>query len=394
MPSADGPHAWLRACRATNEDFTLDLASMPSTFKGPRFEWPVVEGSKVMNGRNGNSSQAGKACSVAGKVAVREANARAKLCPDGQVFNPFDSTCRARLPILSLFDAALQQSPPVTPTFSTRLPLCRLIRDYFGNLRPWSWDCETNQGKFSAYAQTNPSRALQCAAAEGTTAEPIIEEEYFQWGHALLAAASAERGGTFVVAEIGARYGPWAMRAARAAEVLGRSKSFHVITVDPETLHVGWTREHFALNGMVAPRFKLDVVQARFCDQLQGERKTSTGTLSVVRRSGMRLENCIASILKNVDHVDYLDIDAQGAEKLMVLSDVDKAALRAKVRRTHIETHSDLIWAGLEKALVPMGFKVMQNATWMYSAYRSENFGPTWWRGGQFYAINTALVSC
>ena len=186
MPSADGPHAWLRACRATNEDFTLDLASMPSTFKGPRFEWPVVEGSKVMNGRNGNSSQAGKACSVAGKVAVREANARAKLCPDGQVFNPFDSTCRARLPILSLFDAALQQSPPVTPTFSTRLPLCRLIRDYFGNLRPWSWDCETNQGKFSAYAQTNPSRALQCAAAEGTTAEPIIEEEYFQWGHALL----------------------------------------------------------------------------------------------------------------------------------------------------------------------------------------------------------------
>ena len=108
----------------------------------------------------------------------------------------------------------------------------------------------------------------------------------------------------------------------------------------------------------------------------------------------MRLENCIASILKNVDHVDYLDIDAQGAEKLMVLSDVDKAALRAKVRRTHIETHSDLIWAGLEKALVPMGFKVMQNATWMYSAYRSENFGPTWWRGGQFYAINTALVSC
>eukprot|EP00966_Prymnesium_polylepis_P299064 6910219-Prymnesium_polylepis.2 len=37
-----------------------------------------------------------------------------------------------------------------------------------------------------------------------TVAEPIIEEEYFEWGHALMGVASAAPGGTFVVVEIGA----------------------------------------------------------------------------------------------------------------------------------------------------------------------------------------------
>ena len=78
-----------------------------------------------------------------------------------------------------------------------------------------------------------------------------------------MAAAAAEPGGTFVVVEVGARYAPWAMRAVKAAEVLGRSSKFHVVALEPDTRHVGWIHEHFKMNGMgpTSDRHTLDVVQ-------------------------------------------------------------------------------------------------------------------------------------
>ena len=180
--------------------------------------------------------------------------------------------------------------------------------------------------------------------------------------------------------EIGARYAPWALRAVRAAMTLKRSSRFHVVAVEPSGRHVGWIREHFRMNGMEPSggKFKLDIVQNTFCN-----RNSSNGKAQYTE--------CTASILANVDHVDFLDIAAQGAEELMLRSPADRHAFRTKVKRVHIETHSDTVWKEVADALLRLRFKITQNATWMYSAYHSETFGPNWWRGGGLYAINPEL---
>lgn len=216
-----------------------------------------------------------------------------------------------------------------------------------------------------------------------------------------MAAAAAEPGGTFVVVEVGARYAPWAMRAVKAAEVLGRSSKFHVVALEPDTRHVGWIHEHFKMNGMgpTSDRHTLDVVQGFFShteratNEARGEKKEKKAEKAL---AGRRLggAHCIASLLEGVDHVDFLDIDAQGSEKVMFTMAHDREAFRKKVRRTHIETHSDSIWKIVADHLLEMNFKIVQNATWMYTAYTSSTFGPTWWRGGGLYAINPALVPC
>ena len=48
----------------------------------------------------------------------------------------------------------------------------------------------------------------------------------------------------------------------------------------------------------------------------------------------------LAQVLSGLDHVDLLDMDAQGGEASLVRSAADAVALR-KVRRIHVETHSD-----------------------------------------------------
>ena len=81
---------------------------------------------------------------------------------------------------------------------------------------------------------------------------------------------------------------------------------------------------------------------------------------------GQTMRTALLSILEGVDHVDFLDIDAQGAEEFMLRKPADRAAFRRKVRRTHIETHTDNIWKEVADGLLELGFLIVQNTTWMY----------------------------
>ena len=366
--------AWISICKATDEHWVVDAVTTFSTYPVERrYLWPPVKGN-----HNGNETHANWVVVQAGKRLVEVARQRPRLCPRSQVYNPFDGSCRPQLPIFSLFPRAVGRK-------LDRADATRIVRDWHGNIRPWSWDCEPNTYSH-AYMDTNPQRMLQCMGPtfwpEDVVAAPVMEEEYFEWGHALMAVASAEPGGTFVVVEVGARYAPWAMRAVRAAEVLGRSSHFHAIAVEPDKKHVGWIHDHFKMNGMdpAGGKHTLKVVQGGFCERIH---------------PGHNYANCIASILEGVDHVDFLDIDAQGAEEFMLRKPADRAAFRRKVRRTHIETHTDNIWKEVADGLLELGFLIVQNTTWMYTGYNSSTYGPNWWRGGGLYAINAALgVPC
>ena len=76
-----------------------------------------------------------------------------------------------------------------------RADATRIVRDWHGNIRPWSWDCEPNTYSTRTWI---PTRKECCGSMRPTFGQKmwwprtVMEEEYFEWGHALMAVASAE----------------------------------------------------------------------------------------------------------------------------------------------------------------------------------------------------------
>lgn len=324
-------------------------------------------------------------------AAVRRIrDASEPLCAPGLAFNPVDNRCWPHAPIFSLFRSTPLQAEPDS-TGGT------LIHDAQGIVRPWAWDCERERqpagqsGCCSQYpcAADSPSRAVDCVAGGGLLESgqslatqqhhPIlIEEEYFEWQDMLLAAASATPGGTFVAVEIGARYGPWAMKGVAAARSLGISSNVHALLVEPMPEHVAMISSYFAMNHFGRDQYTV-----------------------VPRPFGKGLG--LARLLANWSHVDMLDCDAQGAEERLAANPLDAAALREKVYRVHVEGHPTKTFGRhphrgtlevVEAMLRAQGFVIMRNATSMYSEYRSPSFGRVLLRGAFVYAVNPRFRDC
>ena len=240
-------------------------------------------------------------------AAVRRIrNASEPLCAPGLAFNPVDERCWPHAPIFSLFRSTPLQAEPDSAGGT-------VIHDAQGIVRPWTWDCQRERqpagqsGCCSHYpcAADSPSRAVDCVAPVQYYGAPppsalargqslatqwhhpiLIEEEYFEWQDMLLAAASATPGGTFVAVEIGARYGPWAMKGVAAARSLGISSNVHALLVEPMPEHVAMISSYFAMNHFGRDQYTV-----------------------VPRPFGKGLG--LARLLANLSHVDMLDCDAQ-----------------------------------------------------------------------------------
>lgn len=314
-------------------------------------------------------------------MAVANTTARVRatglpLCPEGLAFNAFalteDVACQKHLPVFQLFaSAARSESPHVR--FQPEL-----IREWLGNARPWSWDCEANTYT-APYAANVPSRAVDCLRGDSPRGVdlPTVDEEYFELADAMMAVASADIGGKFIVVEVGARYAPWAVRAMTAARILGRSRSWFAVVVEPEALHVAWLRQHFAMNGFGPDTYR--VIQAPFDRAPRGVTLNET--------------------LRGLEHVDFLDMDAQRGEMFLVQSAADSDALR-RVRRVHIEGHADHISEHVVSTLERHGFNVVRNASArVFDVYHSAAMGRMQFRGASIFganrhSANTCLGMC
>ena len=304
------------------------------------------------------------------------------MCPDGRVYNPYANpsdergTCSPHLPIFRLFppEAGTRGINPADWANITQDPL--MAREWLGNIRRWRWDCTPTTYK-NPYVVYSPMRLVDCVrrVPESGAAElPIVDEEYFELADGLMAVAAAPPGGKFVVAELGARYAPWALRTMYAARRLGRSREYYGIVMDNLGIHATWTRQHFALNGFDPSQYRI----------IQGF--AFNGAASQPNQNVYRL----SKLLKDVDHVDLLDIDVQGAEKYILQSQQDAAAFEQKVVRVHIEAHSVRIGTYVTDMLVKHGFRIVRNATsnmnWMYHA---AGIGKVLFRSGYIAASNT-----
>ena len=300
------------------------------------------------------------------RVAERVRATGFPLCQQGRVFNPYaapgSTECSHHLPIFELFPPVGAASGPARPANSSAH---EYVREWLGNIRPWDWDCVPNTYS-TPYAANVPSRAVDCLRGDPSQGVdlPLVDEEYFELADAMLAVASADVGGRFVVVEVGARNAPWAVRAMTAARALGRSCSWFAVLVEPMASHAKWIRDHFAMNGFGPETYR--VISRPF----------GHGGVS------------LSETLRGLEHVDFLDIDAQRGEAQLVQSAADAEALR-RVRRVHIEGHGDAISLAVIATLQQQGFNTLRNASArIYDVYNSSVIGRVQFRGASIYAAN------
>lgn len=300
-----------------------------------------------------------------------------ELCGDGSVFNavesllhPGSSACYPHLPVYALFPPTLLSTSSPAATDGS------LVREWLGNVRPWDWDCSPNTYR-EPYVAYSPMRLVDCLRGMPVAPSdlPVVDEEYFELADVLTAVAAAPVGGTFTVVELGARYAPWAVRAMVAAKMLGRSRDVHAVILEPLLQHIRWSQDNFRLNGISESQYT--IFRGFYNNAPPRFHNASTYSL--------------AQLLADVESVDLLDMDVQGAE-MQIGREADERALQTKVRRVHIEGHSIRRSQAVLTYLKRLGFVIVRQAATGLDqggpGLHSTPVGLVVFRGGYIYASN------
>lgn len=237
---------------------------------------------------------------------------------------------------------------------------------------------------------------------------PALDEEYFEWCD-LLAAVDAARG-AFTMIELGAGYGRWGVRGAKAA--LQHGLTPHVVFVEAEPQHAAWIREALEMNGVsgsvieaalaydgVPVPFLIDATgydavnwygQSRTHLEAQATEETYHGhTIHRAGQFGQILVPAITleEVMDGLGVVDFIDADLQGAEREMILNSMP--VLNGKCRRIHVGTHSEEIEDICRKAFTEAGWvKVWDFAL---QGDRDTPYGRCWFGDGVSSWINPRL---
>jgi FkbM family methyltransferase len=182
---------------------------------------------------------------------------------------------------------------------------------------------------------------------------PPFDEEYFQWIDLLESVDSAKN--VFTMLELGAGYGRWTARAAAA--VCQRGLPYRFVAVEAEPTHFQWLLQNLQDNGIDLAHCRLVHAAAtskdgKVCfdagDPAGSYGRAIGGTTEIDAIS-------LPTLLLPLDRVDLIDIDVQGAE-LDVLASA-AGSLDQKVRRVHLETHSDYLHAETLRYFRRLGWK-------------------------------------
>lgn len=179
---------------------------------------------------------------------------------------------------------------------------------------------------------------------------PQNDEDIFELIDVLESIDSAKE--SFTMVELGAGYGRWSVIAA---VVLRNHKNipYKLIVVEPEHNHYQMIFEHFVDNGLNPKEHTIIEAAVTETDGPiyfpQGYSKNWWGQ-SIIPSKDYNFGNwpeatveeipgySINTILKEVNYVDFMDMDIQGTEVKAVRGSL--STLNDKVRRIHIGTHS------------------------------------------------------
>ena len=175
-------------------------------------------------------------------------------------------------------------------------------------------------------------------------------EELFEWID--LCEAIEAAGDTFTMAELGAGYGRWLVSGAEVARRNGKIP--RLIGVEAEATHFACMRQHF-IDNCINPDDHI-LLEAAASDndakvyfvEGHGDEWWGQAVLpsqdygygdwpqaTVTQKDGLSLN----TILRDVEIVDLIDMDIQGAEVAVVRG--GRNALCDKVKRIHIGTHGN-----------------------------------------------------
>jgi FkbM family methyltransferase len=228
---------------------------------------------------------------------------------------------------------------------------------------------------------------------------PPVREEIIEW-HALLSAVLASRE-RFVMVDCGAGFGRWLVSAAQALRRL--SLPFNLVGVEAEPTHFAWMEQHLRNNGIDPAEHKL----------LHAAIGGESGTIELLAGGdpakwyGQTLANtfhgqyaksqhqllsvpCLSlgALLRDLDIVDFLDLDIQGSEEKAVATGID--AMTEKVRRVYVGTHMPHVDGLLDIFFQSRGWHCAARHDCGSTA--DTEFGSITFPEGQQYWINPRLT--
>lgn len=226
---------------------------------------------------------------------------------------------------------------------------------------------------------------------------PSLSEEYFEWIDLLEAVHESSQ--RFTMVELGAGWGRWLMNAWGAIKQSGKmGLEILLVGVEAEPQHFAWMQQHFIDNEV--PESQSRLIEAAVSTQdgtvnfLVGNSASHYGQSIVSRPYQGPFEVrevrsvSLDSVLADIDSVDLLDMDIQGAEADVVES--SRALLDARVKRVHIGTHSELVENRLRQTLGELGWH--SNYDFQLKGLRVTPFGPVEFHDGVQSWSNLRLV--
>jgi FkbM family methyltransferase len=223
------------------------------------------------------------------------------------------------------------------------------------------------------WAFTPEVRALYDKERVEWFSRPSVDDNTMDWLIMLEGVVAAQD--RFTMVALGAGWGRWLVGGAKAAEQKGLP--YHLIGVEAEPTHYRWMVEHFRDNGIDPQQHELLEAAASDSngeawfffgksDSWYGQSIITDADMSRAgqQRGGvqtyegetaMRVRTLdLVEITKNVETVDYMHMDIQGAE-YNVLS-AHPEVLQAKVKRVLIGTHSHEIEQNLRNMFQGLGW--------------------------------------
>jgi FkbM family methyltransferase len=188
---------------------------------------------------------------------------------------------------------------------------------------------------------------------EETPEYPPFDEEYFEWID-LLEAVTAARN-LFTMLELGAGFGRWTARAATAAQQ--RNLQYSLVAVEAEPTHFEWMLQNLQDNGVELDNCRLIRAAVTGRDGKVGFHIGDPSNSYGQSIGGSTQIEAISlpTLLLPLDFVDLIDMDVQGAE-LDILAAATET-LKQKVKRVHVETHSEGLHTNILKLFQALGWK-------------------------------------
>jgi FkbM family methyltransferase len=206
--------------------------------------------------------------------------------------------------------------------------------------------------------------------------------------------AIEDASGRLTVLELGAGIGRWIVNSAVAIRQYRPELRYRLIGLEAEPSHYRWMKQHARNNGLRrwSRAGSCKLIEAAVSREAGRERFYFGNAMDWYGQALVRPENegadtpvtevrtmTLSGLLAPLDRVDLIDLDIQGAE-LEVLTEA--APVLGRVRRMHVETHSDEIDEKLPEILQQAAGDWHQEIAIRLGAQQSTPLGEADFKGG------------